>query len=175
MNTSRLSRRTHWVARVVAFSALLPLALWFLEARAGIVTNLFPAMFWAVVGAAVTSATLEWLCRVPSPTRGGFLSQLPWYAMQTAVAGLVLYGVHTGAALHGKPPPVGAAILIAFVAALLATGIVAKLLDWLLIARAALARRVGDEGETQRSDLSSARTAREIGDLPEQRPRLWIG
>lgn len=73
-----------------------------------------------------------------------FLRQLPWYAMQIAIVVAVAYAIMQGSKFSPEkdPPNVVMALGIGVLLAMLATGIVAKVLDWLLIARVALSRRL---------------------------------
>lgn len=99
--------------------------------------------------------------------------QWPWYVMQLAVIGGCLYCTHLQSVDTGKPPAIGVGLIIGVALAAVATGIVAKLIDLLLAARAALARLVRNQREPS-SDGVSLTTGWAARDGSQQIPRLRI-
>lgn len=105
-----------------------------------------------------------------------FLGQLPWYAMQISIVGLVVYAITEGSKFspEKEPPNVGLAFGVGVVFALIATGIVAKILDLLLIARVALSRRLNGSNELPSQSLGLPPANGSGRDGPKQIPRALV-
>lgn len=102
-----------------------------------------------------------------------FLFNLPWYAMQIAIIGGVVYACHQGAKMSGQETRFELAFMVGVVFALIATGVVAKILDWLLILRVAVSRRIRKKHDVADESLSLPPNGARSHRL-QQPPRLRI-
>jgi hypothetical protein len=94
--------------------------------------------------------------------------------MQLGIVGFFIWVAYGISERTGEKPNIAIALIVGFAVAAIATGIVAKLLDWSLAIRAALSRLVGRQSEPARDNLRLPRSGWTGSDGAQEIPRARI-